>query len=86
MTNVDIFARCSPLNRLNVSAWPTGINRPPPIPWTKRQITSSLKLLASPHIHTEAVNTIIETVRISRLPQRPANQVLTGMISVSPRI
>ncbi len=86
ITSVETRARCGPWNRLKVSAWPTGISRPPARPWTKRQATNAENESAWPQPQAATANASIDSANSHLVPQRPASQVLTGITSVSPRM
>ena len=62
---------------------PTGVIRPPPIPCSTRNATSSPKPLASPHRADAAVKTAMAPSRTCRGPSRSPSQAAAGMESAT---
>jgi hypothetical protein len=62
---------------------PTGVSSPPPMPWTNRKKTSSLKLVDTPHSTEAAVNSARAKSRTLRLPKRSPIHPEAGMKTAS---
>lgn len=86
ITAADSFARSCGWKSCQVRDCPTGISNPPPIPCRARQKIRLPSESLSPQASAVALNSVSESIKSRRAPQRCVNQALNGTTSVRPAI
>jgi len=84
MTRIDdARTRSACGNARNSMVMPTGVMRPPPMPCSTRNATSSSRLPARPHRAEATVKIAIEPSRTWRGPSRSPSHAAAGMNSAT---